>query len=178
MTFAGYELAREVRRLEDSREPETTEATSPASDDLGAPIVDESAGKRVAVGRGAGGGSDIDPAYELALHLLGRPQAMPSPMTQTALVMTDAEAADLARSITRLRQVAGGPAPTLIETLQSAPGDIGPVEDFIKALLETPPDQDRVQEAVDEVRSLGPEVRPAVDEVVGHPGIKAKLATA
>jgi hypothetical protein len=162
--------------LDESREPETPEARSQAPEDLGAPIVDESAGKRVAVGRAAGGGSDIDPAYELALQLLGRPQAMPSPMTQTALVMTDPEAADLARLITRLRQVAGGPAPSLIETLNSGTGEIGPVEDFLKALLEEPPDRARVHAAADEVRSVGPEVGAALDDVVDHPGIEAKLA--
>jgi hypothetical protein len=164
--------------LDESREPETKQAGSQAPEDLGAPIVDESAGKRVAVGRGAGGGSDIDPAYELALQLLGRPQAMPSPMTQTALVMTDPEAANLARLITRLRQVAGGPTPSLIETLNSGTGEIGPVEDFLKALLEEPPDRARVQAAADEVRSLGPEVGAALDEVAGHPGIEARLAAA
>jgi hypothetical protein len=161
--------------LHESREPETTEATSQAPEDLGAPIVDESAGKRVGVGRG-GGGSDIDPAYELALHLLGRPEAMPSPMTQTAMVMSDPEAADLALLITRLRQVAGGPAPSLIETLDSGTGEIGPVEDFLKALLEEPPDRTRVQTAADEVRSVGPEVGAALDEVVDHPGIESRLA--
>jgi hypothetical protein len=162
--------------LEEPREPEATEAGTQPAEDLGTPIVDESAGKRVAVGGEAGGGSDIDPAYELALQLLGRPQAMPSPMSQTALVMTDPEAAELARLITRLRQAAGGPAPSLIETLNAGTGEIGPVEDFLKALLEEPPDRARVQAAADEVRSAGPEVAAALDEVVDHPGIEARLA--
>jgi hypothetical protein len=98
-------------------------------------------------------------------------------MTQTALVMTDAEAADLARRITRLRQVAGGPGPSLVETVQSGPGEIGPVEDLINALLETPPDHARVQETADEVRAIGPEVGTAANEVLGHPGIQARLAS-
>lgn len=161
--------------MEGSDGDRTTERGG-ARDDLGAPIVDESTGKRVSPG-GGGGGSDIDPSYEMALHILGRPEAMPSPITQAPITMQDDEGAELARRLTRLREVGGVPDTAVVEPMHGPAGDAGAVEALLRALIDPLPDPDRIRAAAEQARGMGPEVAAAVDEVLDHPGVRARSQT-
>ena len=76
----------------------------PLDDGLGPDPIDRGSGKVMGAG---GGGSYMDPSYEDALRIMGRGDKIPSPFEQRALVMDDAEAAELAQRLTALRASAG-----------------------------------------------------------------------
>jgi hypothetical protein len=138
--------------------------------DLGDLQVDRRGGKSMGAG-GGGGGSYLDPSYEMALRILGREGAIPSPFEQRALTMSDAEAADLSRSLTRLQMEAG-----LLQFANVRPADEVPaVGEFIAELQVTEPDRSKLRELADQIGGLGPEVRGAFDEVVRHSAVQAKL---
>lgn len=93
--------------------------------------LDRSSGKTA--GPGGGRGSDVDPSYEDAMAILGRPWQAPPPYVQYVVTMQDGEGRELAPRLTALRRLAGR---GLIVT-QSPLGDA--VEAFIRALRETAP---------------------------------------
>jgi hypothetical protein len=151
----------------------------PFDDDLGPDPLDRGSGKVMGSG-GSGGGSMIDPAYDEAMRILGRAHALPSPIVQTALMMDDADGAELAAQLTALRRAAGVTAdpffsPTLgaSPTTATTPGEA--VQAFIAALQESPPDQTKLGGLHQQIVEAGGDVQAALERVCAYPAVQAKL---
>lgn len=147
-------------------------------DGLGPDPIDRGSGK--VMGGGGGGGSYIDPSYEDALRIMGRAYEMPSPFEQRALMMDNAEAAELARRLTTLRRTAGadvGPfaaLPTLGEPAEEPPAGQA-VQELIGALQESPPDQQRLAGLCRQIEQAGGEIEAALEQVCQDPCVQSKL---
>jgi hypothetical protein len=150
----------------------------PFDDGLGPDPLDLEGGKQM--NGDGGGGSLLDPSYEDALRIMGRAHEIPSPFEQRALVMDDPEAAELARRLTALRSAAGaGP------DLGLPPPSAGPpacpatprqaVESLVAALQEVPADPQRLAALVQQIGQASAEEREALDRVLAHPAVQAKL---
>jgi len=132
------------------------------------------------MGAGGGGGSDIDPSYEDALHIMGRGDEMPSPWEQRALIMDNPEAAELARRLTALRQVAGADlgssaAPTLgAPAEEPSTGQV--VQEFIAALQEVPSDPQQLADLRRQIAGGDAEVQTALNTACEHAAVQARLA--
>lgn len=140
-------------------------------DEFGPDPLDRGSAKPM--GAGGGGGSTIDPSYEDALKILGREGAMPNPWAQRALTMDDAEGADLARRLTRLRTTSG----TGSQALEPA-SEVGEaVQAFIRALHDPLASAKQRRARREEIEAQGDdEVVAALAEVCAHPGVEARLA--
>lgn len=148
-------------------------------DGLGPDPLDRGSGKQM--GAGGGGGSDIDPSYEDALRIMGRGHEMPSPWEQRALIMDNPEAAELARRLTALRQMAGAGlgASTALPTLGEptpAPSAGQAVEDFVAALQEIPPDAQKLAGLRQQIEQAEADVVTALEQVCEHAAVQARLA--
>jgi len=129
---------------------------------------------------GGGGGSLIDPSYEDALRIMGRAHILPSPFEQRALLMEDADAAELARRLTALRRTAGvGLAPFAAPPTLGAPDGASlpdqPVQALIAALQEAPPDRHKLAALRQQIEQAGADVQAALDRVCQHPAVQSKL---
>lgn len=154
-----------------------SDTLDPFDDDLGPDPLDQGSGKVMGSG---GGGSFIDPSYDDAMRILGRADALPSPIAQTALMMDDPEGAELAGRLTGLRQAAGvSAAPFLNPTLGVPPADEtapGPaVQAFIAALQESPPDQAKLATLHQQIAQAGGEIQAALLRVCEYPAVQTKL---
>ena len=154
------------------------ESHDPFDDGLGPDPLDRGSGKLM--GAGGGGGSDIDPSYEDALHIMGRGHEMPSPWEQRALTMDNPEAAELARRLTALRTVAGADVGSFVALSLDAPAEAPTagqaVQDFIAALQESPPDPQRLTGLRQQIEGEGAAVRAALEQVCEHAAVQARLA--
>jgi hypothetical protein len=140
-------------------------------DGLGPDPLDRGSAKPL--GASGGGGSFIDPSYEDALRILGREAAMPNPWAQQALTMDDAEAADLAARLTRLRTTAG------LSTHALAPAtEVGKaVQTFIRALQDSAVEPQQLVDMRAQIEAEGgDDVVGALSEVCAHPGVEARFA--
>jgi hypothetical protein len=153
------------------------EATMPdeektLDDGLGPDPMDRGSAKPMGTGTG-GGGSYIDPSYEDALKILGREDAMPKPWVQHAQIMDNAEGADLARRLTRLRTEAGA-----LSHAVEPPTEVGKaVQAFIRALHNPTASKEKRADLRQEIESKGDDdVVGALAEVCAHPGVEARLA--
>jgi hypothetical protein len=150
------------------------ERQDPFDDGLGPDPLDRGSAKEMG---GGGGGSFIDPSYEDALHIMGRAHELPSPFEQRALMMDNAEAAELARRLTTLRQAAGaglGPLPTLGGPAAGAAAG-QTVPEFIAALQEIPPDRQKLAGLRQQIEQTSADVEGALERVCEHPAVQSKL---
>jgi hypothetical protein len=149
----------------------------PLDDGLGPDPIDRGSGKVMGAG---GGGSYMDPSYEDALRIMGRGDRIPSPFEQRALVMDDAEAAELARRLTALRASAGigpglAPGPALLGPSAGGPAVGQVVDDFVAALQTLPPDAAALANLRMQIARAGGEVDAALGKICEHPAVQARL---
>jgi hypothetical protein len=141
-------------------------------DGFGPDPMDRGSAKPLGTG-GSGGNSLIDPSYEDALKILGREDAMPKPWVQRAQTMDDAEGADLARRLTRLRTAAGA----VSQAIEPATEVGKAVQAFIRALHDPLASAEQRTDLREELEAQGDdEVTGALTEVCAHPGVEARLA--
>lgn len=141
------------------------------NDEFGPDPLDRGSAKLM--GAGGGGGSTIDLSYEDALKILGREGAMPSPWAQRALTMDDAEGADLARRLTRLRSAAGAGSQAIEPSTEVGKT----VQAFIRALHDPLASAEQRRARREEIEAQDDdEVAAALAEVCAHPGVEARLA--
>jgi hypothetical protein len=150
----------------------------PLDDGLGPDPIDRGSGKVMGAG---GAGGYMDPSYEDALRIMGRGDKIPSPFEQRALVMDDAEAAELARRLTALRASAGigpglAPGPALLGPSAGGPAVGQVVDDFVAALQALPPDAAVLANLRQEIEKGGADVRAALGKVCEQPAVQARLA--
>jgi hypothetical protein len=123
----------------------------------------------------------MDPSYEDALRIMGRGDRIPSPFEQRALVMDDAEAAELARRLTALRASAGigpglAPGPAVLGPSAGGPAVGQVVDDFVAALQALPPDAAVLASLRQEIEKVSGEVSAALGKVCEQPAVQARLA--
>jgi hypothetical protein len=152
--------------------------TFPVDDGLGPDPIDRGSGKVMGAG---GGGSYMDPSYEDALRIMGRGDRIPSPFEQRALVMDDAEAAELGRRLTALRASAGigpglAPGPAVLGPSAGGPAVGQAVDDFIAALQALPPDPAALAGLRQEIEKGSGDIRAALGKVCEQPAVQARLA--
>ena len=150
----------------------------PLDDGLGPDPIDRGSGKVMGAG---GGGSYMDPSYEDALRIMGRGDKIPSPFEQRALVMDDAEAAELAQRLTALRASAGvgpglAPEPAVLGLSAGGPAVGQAVDDFVAALQALPPDPAALASLRQEIEKGGADVCEALGKVLEQPAVQARLA--
>lgn len=155
-----------------------TEGEDRFDDGLGPDPLDRGSAKEM--GGGGGGGSFYDLSYEDALRIMGRAHEIPSPFEQRARIMDNAEAAELARRLTLLRQTSGAGVglPTHLSTLGLAGGsqEAGQaVEAFIAALQEIPADGAKLSALCQKIDEAGGEVRDTLALVCEHSTVQIKL---
>ena len=159
----------------------TINSQNPFDDGFGPNLLDRGGGKFLGGGRSGNTGSSgsfIDPSYEDALHTLGRAFKIPSPMEQRSLIMDDAEAADLARRLTTLREAAGAGfgSPIFSAGPASEKPSIGQqVQEFIAALQEKPPDVSRLEVLRQMIAAADDQIRLALESVCEHEGVQPIL---
>jgi hypothetical protein len=142
-------------------------------DEFGPDPMDRGSAKPLGTGGSGGSGSYIDPSYDAALAILGREDPMSKPWVQHAQVMSDGEAADLARRLTQLRNAAGVSA-HVIES-QTEVGKA--VQAFIRTLQDPAAETKRLRDLREEIETKGSDdVTDALTEVCAHPGVEARLA--
>jgi hypothetical protein len=143
------------------------------NDEFGPDPIDRGSAKPMGAGGRGGGGSYIDPSYDEALNILGREDAMSMPWVQHAQVMSDAEAADLAKRLTQLRNAAGVSAHALEPQTEMGKA----VQAFIRALHDPLASTEQRGDLRKEIEAQGvDDVTSALVEVCAHPGVEARLA--
>jgi hypothetical protein len=95
------------------------------------------------------------------------------------LLMSNPEAAELAQRLTALRQAAGvgQMLHSNIGLMNEAPSVGQAVLDFIAALQEVPPDQQKLATLRQQIGGAGGEVQGALERVCEYPAVRSKLGS-